>query len=457
MDDYRTQYERANRWGEPAFTERPYIGSPGGPAQDETNASNMWAHLNGGFLVANEYTRWWKESRALRNSAIVGDWSWLNKVRVTGPDATRFLNYATVTDIADQRVGQARFTPMTNEDGHVAIEGITFKLGAEEYMFTQSGALQWLTHVHEKGDWDVELADVTPEYTDFALQGPQALPILEALTGEDFGDLAFSRWRHTEILGEETIVARQGVTGEIGYEFFFPVGSGKAPDLWRAIREAGAEYGLRELGFRAQMIGHTEINLATAIRDYIPARMPAEQVPTFVQHWLPAEEAAALEWAPDEQFCTPGELGWDGIVDLDADDFNGRDALREEAAGGGPADAFVALEWDSDDVLGLFGEQFEDGDIAPPPQLPYGQFRVSYLPVERDGDRVGWASGVTYSPNLRRMIANARVPRALAASGTEVAVVWGGFTPEDPQRRVRATVEPDPLVESRERDDPRPV
>jgi glycine cleavage system aminomethyltransferase T len=258
----------------------------------------------------------------------------------------------------------------------------------------------------------------------------------------------------TEALGEETLVARQGVTGEIGYEFFFPVESGKSHELWREIREVGREYGLRELGFRAQMIGHTEINLATAIRDYGPARMPAARVRRFAEHCMSHEEAAALDWDPEEHFCTPYELGWGSLIDLDSE-FYGHDALRETAASG-PDIAFVGLEWTSDDVLGLFGEQFDAGEIAPPLELPAGQFRIEYLRVRKGGECVGWASGHTYSPNLRKMLSNARIPVELAEQGTEVDVVWGGFTPEDPKREVRATVEPRSFVQSKERNDPRP-
>src|SRR5260370_9374981 len=97
---FKDQYRRANQYRKLAFIERPYIGSPGAPAQAETNASNIWGHINGGFLIGYEYTRWWKESQALRNTAILGDWGWLNKVLVTGPDARRFLHFATLTDLS---------------------------------------------------------------------------------------------------------------------------------------------------------------------------------------------------------------------------------------------------------------------------------------------------------------------------------------------------------------------
>src|SRR5687768_1193888 len=122
MDDFREQYEKAKRLGKLAFVERPYIGSPGAPAQAETNASQIWGSINAGYLIGYEYTRWWKESLALRQSAVIGDWSWLNKTRVRGRDAGALLDYATVKDLSKQQPGQIMYTPMADANGKVAIE-----------------------------------------------------------------------------------------------------------------------------------------------------------------------------------------------------------------------------------------------------------------------------------------------------------------------------------------------
>ena len=111
----REQYEKAQQLGKPAFLERPYFGSPAAPAQAETNASQIWGHINSGFLIGYEYTRWWKESLALRQSAVLGDWSWLNKTRVRGRDAARLMDYATVKDLSRQQAGQIVYTPMLSE------------------------------------------------------------------------------------------------------------------------------------------------------------------------------------------------------------------------------------------------------------------------------------------------------------------------------------------------------
>jgi glycine cleavage system aminomethyltransferase T len=449
MDDLREQYEKANALGKLAFAERPYFGSPGAPAQAETNASQIWGHLNAGYLIGYEYTRWWKESRALREAAVLGDWSWLNKTRVRGPDALRFLNYATVKDLSRQQAGQIVYTPMTSAEGKVAIEGLTLKFGDDDYLFTQSGAWKWFESLRDRTGLRVAFEDVTPDYTCFALQGPRATDVLEALTGEDWKGLGFSRFRRIRLLDTETIVARQGVTGEVGYEFLMPTATGRGHELWRRIRDTGRDFGLRELGLKAQMVGHTETGIATVIRDFIPARGTPDALRRMLRHWMSGEELDAAGWDIGEHLCSPAELGWEHTLSLDKRDFHGRDALARERDQGGPARRLMGLVWNSDDMAALYAAQFRDAPAAPPPDLPYGQFRVLFLEVLRDARRAGWASGYAYSPTLRRMISLARLERRLAP-GDEVQVVWGGFS-DEPQARIRAQVVALPFIRQQRR------
>src|SRR5688572_16427093 len=325
----REQYEKAQELGKPAFLERPYFGSPAAPAQAETNASQIWGHINAGYLIGYEYTHWWKESRALRSAAVIGDWSWLNKTLVRGRDAARLLNYATVKDLSAQQPGQIVYTPMVNADGKVAIEGLTLKLAEDEYLFTQSAGLKWLEFLRDKTGMKASLEDVTPDYTCYALQGPRSTEVLEALTKETWKDLRFSRFRRTQVEKTEVLIARQGVTGEVGYEFLMRTDTGRAHELWRRIREVGRDFGLRELGFKAQMIGHTETGIATVIRDFLPARGTPEQVRRMMRFWMSAEDLAQVD-SIEEHFCSPGELGWGHTISLEKTHFHGKPALEKE-------------------------------------------------------------------------------------------------------------------------------
>lgn len=442
MSDLHAQYVRANQHRNLAFVDRPYIGSPGAPAQDETNISKTWAHLNGGFLVGYEYSRWWDESHALRTAAILGDWSWLNKVRITGPHAETFLDRVSAKSVLRQEVGQTMFTPMLSENGRIAIEGLALKLADNDYLFTQSGAQFWLPLQARRLGIDVRLEDQTPDWTCFALQGPKSLQVLEAVTAQSFADLRFCRWRRLQLFDTEVLVQREGATGELGYEFFMRTDTGRAYQLWRRIREVGSAYGLRELGFKAQMIGHTESNVPTVIRDFLPDRFPPDKLARFTRLWITEEEFPSIGSDLTEHLVTPAELGWSHVVDLDHD-FVGRDAVKAQMDNGGPRRVWRGLSWNSDDVGELFSAQFRDTPAPPPPDLPWGQFRVQFLRVRKDNEPVGWASGVTYSPNLRRLLSNGRIAREIPL-GTTVTVDWG--FPGYPTWQLRATVASQPFI-----------
>jgi glycine cleavage system aminomethyltransferase T len=180
------------------------------------------------------------------------------------------------------------------------------------------------------------------------------------------------------------------------------------------------------------------------IRDFLPARGKPGAMRKMLRYWMSAEELAAIDWDIAEQLCSPGELGWGYTVDLKKSHFHGREALAREADRGGPARRLMGLEWNSEDMAELYAAQFRDTPAAPPPDLPYGQFRVLFLKVMKDEEKVGWASGYACSPTLRRMISLARLERRLEP-GAKVEVLWGGFS-DEPTCRIRAKVVALPFI-----------
>jgi len=221
--------------------------------------------------------------------------------------------------------------------------------------------------------------------------------------------------------------------------------NGRAHELWKRIRETGKGHGLRELGFKAQLVGHTETGIATVIRDFLPARGSPEGLRRTMRHWMAPEELEAIDWDIREQLCSPAELGWAYTINLAKPEFHGRKALEEEAARGGPRRRLMGLEWSSEDMAALYAAQFRDAPSAPAPDLPYGQFRVLFLKVLHNGQPAGWASGYAYSPTLRRMLSLARLERALEP-GTKVQVLWGGFS-DEPVMPIAATVRALPFIQ----------
>ena len=142
------------------------------------------------------------------------------------------------------------------------------------------------------------------------------------------------------------------------------------------------------------------------------------------------------DFSVQEHLCSPAELGWEHTISRGKADFQGKSSLGKDP----PKRRLVGLEWSSDDMAEIYAAQFRDAPAAPPPDLPYGQFRVLFLRIEEGG----WASGYAYSPTLRRMISLARIDRSIP-QGAEVRVRWGGFS-DEPDALIRARVRELPFI-----------
>ena len=73
-----------------------------------------------------------------------------------------------------------------------------------------------------------------------------------------------------------------------------------------SIRRVGQDFGLRELGFKAQLIGHTETGIATVIRDFLPARMKGASIRKFAKLWASRGRGRRARRRPERTFLFAG-------------------------------------------------------------------------------------------------------------------------------------------------------
>ena len=70
-----------------------------------------------------------EEHRAVRTACGLFDLSHMGEIRVTGPDAGAFLDYALISHLSIIKVGKAKYSMIVNEDGHIIDDLITYRLG----------------------------------------------------------------------------------------------------------------------------------------------------------------------------------------------------------------------------------------------------------------------------------------------------------------------------------------
>jgi aminomethyltransferase len=253
---------------------------------------------------------------------------------------------------------------------------------------------------------DVTIDEETEATAALALQGPLSRDVLEAATGESFGDLHYFRRRASKIGRLAIDVSRTGYTGDLGYELWIP--AGHAVKVWDALIKAGEAYGIRPAGMLALDVVRLEAGLILIEVDYTSARHAMN---------------------PDQHY-SPFELGLGRLVNVDKGDFVGRLALERETRAGGPGRRLVGLQLDWYDIEGLF-----DAQGLPPGISPFVD--RSHVPVYADGRQVGKATSLGWSPILKQSIALAFVPARYERTGQKLQVEW---TVEGRRGKVRATV-----------------
>jgi len=399
-----------------------------------------------------EYTSFLDENLSWKESAYIGDWSFLWQHRFRGPDVIRLMSDFSVNDYTRFAIGQSKHVIHTNVDGKVIHEGILTKFGEEDYMLHGRGGF-WMKHQLERGDYDATVE--REDWFIYQVSGPQAIKILSKLDPSDeYLDTKFMHVARMTIAGHEIWALRQGMSGEIGFELQGPREIGQ--EIYDAVMAAGAEFGIRRMGARIAMVNHLEASYPTIATDYLPAifepsesdylefflgSMPDNAQPAYIAGSFPGEKIS-------DYYRSPIELGWSKVV---ADrEFLGSDALLAEKAN--PTRVLRTLVWNAEDVADVFSSLFRRGPNYTYMEMPRDQWGYMWCDrVEVDGKLVGSTTSRGYSYYFREMLSLCPIDVAHAEPGTEVTIVWGN--PGDPEKRIRATVAPAPYKTDRARSD----
>ena len=355
-------------------------------------------------LATWEYTGWMDECNAIHTTGYIGDWSWLYKVRLTGPDVIKCLEVSTINGFQNFPIGKGRHIISVLPNGKMIGDGIAFR-EAEEQVLVTGGAMVVPGCMLQPEGFDVKAEIVSDAIYNYHVQGPVSKAVLEKLTGESLEDLPFISFRETKIAGRNVRIYRGGMSGELGFELFGDSTDGSV--IWNAVVEAGKEFGLRQLGMRSLMINHLQAYFPTIWVDFIPAIIPGAE--------------------PLHRY--PTDYGWGGLIDKTRD-FPGKEILMQEVDN--PSGRTMTLEWNDEDVKGIYASMFDvENETFELPQLPtntsdYSGAIETALPVfSLDKQFIGLATNRGYSVQFKKFLSHAQLPIDYAKEGTEVLVLYG--------------------------------
>ena len=306
-----------------------------------------------------------QECSAVRESVGLLDISGFSRFEITGKGAEAWLNHIMASKLPAP--GRARLAPMLSEEG---------KLKGDLTIFNWDNSSWWIMGSYYLRDWhkrwfadhmlnDVNICDLSDKIVGFSLSGPNSSKVLERIIDGPL-NLPFMGCGIMDVGLIRAKVGRISVTGELGYEIHC-----NAVDhigLRKELLEAGADLGIKEIGFNALLS-------------------------------LRLEKSFGIWNAEFTQGYTPAETGMDRWIDWTKDSFVGSHAASVELNGNGPNRRLVTLEVNAD-----------------------GADASGYEPIWSNDKMVGFVTSGGYGHTMKKSYAMALVDTELAKEGTDLTV-----------------------------------
>ena len=329
-----------------------------------------------GYNMPIEFTGINDEHMAVRNGAGVFDVSHMGEIWVKGPKALALLQRITTNDVAKLVDGKVQYTCMPNGRGGIVDDILVYRVDAETYMLCVNAAnidKDW-AHICAEGKafgmeagHGKELYNASDEICQLAVQGPLAMKIVQKMCAEPVEEMEYYTFKKMPVAGCDAILSITGYTGSGGCEIY--VANEDGDKLWKALWEAGEEFGLKNIGLGARDTLRLEKGFCLYGNDIDDTTSPIE-----------------------------AGLGWITKF-VDGKEFIDRAVMEKQKAEG------VARK--------LVGLKMTERGIP----------RHGYPIASPEGAEIGHVTSGTMSPCLKVGVALGYVEAAYAKPGTEIAVV----------------------------------
>ena len=206
-----------------------------------------------------------REINQTRSSLGLLDASTLGKLLVTGPDAGKFLDMLYTNMMSTLKVGKCRYGLMCSENGFLIDDGVVARIDEQTWLChtTTGGADSIHGHMEEWlqtewWDWKVYVANVTEQYAQVGVVGPNSRKLLEKIGGFDVSKeaLGFMEWKEGKLGKYDARVFRISFSGELSFEIAVPARQGM--EFWNELMQAGEEFQVMPYGTEALHVMRAE-------------------------------------------------------------------------------------------------------------------------------------------------------------------------------------------------------
>ncbi|MCR4919068.1 MAG: glycine cleavage system aminomethyltransferase GcvT [Prevotella sp.] len=304
----------------------------------------------GGFVMPIQYRDIATEHNAVRQHVGVFDVSHMGEVSVKGPEAERYVQHIFTNDIAGAPKGKIFYGMMCYDNGGTVDDLLVYKMDEQDFFLVINAAnidKDWAWMQQHAEGFDIDMKNLSDQYGQLAVQGPEAEKILGDAFGWHLQDLEFySAMEYTEQGTQKDkagqcplIISRTGYTGEDGFEVY------ATPELIRDYWDTLVkQYHVQPCGLGCRDTLRFEVGLP-----------------------LYGDELSAD--------ITPIMAGLGMFVKLNKADFIGREALARQKAEG-PAKKLIGIEL-TDKAIPRHGYTVLSADGQPIGEVTTGYHTIS--------------------------------------------------------------------------------
>ncbi|MDT3959460.1 glycine cleavage system aminomethyltransferase GcvT [Staphylococcus kloosii] len=188
----------------------------------------------GGWAMPVQFSSIKDEHIAVRTSVGIFDVSHMGEILIKGAESAQFIQYILSNDTDQITTDKAQYTALCNENGGIIDDLITYKLAQDTYLLVVNAAntdkdFEWIkSHAN---DFDVEVENVSNQYGQLAVQGPEARKLIQQDVDFDISSMQpFDVAHNVSYLGKTIMLSQSGYTGEDGFELYCEAGD--CVDLW---------------------------------------------------------------------------------------------------------------------------------------------------------------------------------------------------------------------------------
>jgi len=286
---------------------------------------------------------------------------------IRGSNALDLIQRITSNDASKLQIGDVQYSCMTNESGGIIDDLLVYRMQEQSYMFVVNASniekdWNWVVMNNTK---EVDLKNISDQAGLLAVQGPNALKVVQKLTDVDLSQVEYYHFVRGIFGGvKNVLMSNTGYTGAGGFEIYFE--NIHARDLWRQIFDAGKEFNIQPAGLGARDTLRLEMGFCLYGNDIDDTTSPIE-----------------------------AGLGW---ITKFTKDFTAKKILEEQKAKG------VSRK--------LVGFEMIDKGIP----------RHGYDIVDASGNKIGVVTSGTQSPSLQKAIGMGYVPTTLSKEGSEIFI-----------------------------------